>query len=61
MASDATPKKVSADITEMEAQEVSSEKAEMAIQEDSTELAADKDFEPVVTEALKKVGLNLST
>ena len=60
VASDANPKKLSADIAKMETQEFSSEKTVMAVQEDSTELTADKDFEWVVAEALKKVDLNLS-
>ena len=60
VAADATPRKVSTEIAETQTQEVSSEKAEMAVQEDSTELAANKDFELVIAEALKKVDLNLS-
>ena len=56
-----TPRKVSTEITEIQTQEVSLEKAEMAVQEDSTELAANKDFQLVIAEALKKVDLKLST
>ena len=47
-------------LTKVGPQKVPSEKAEMAVQEDSTELTADKDFELVVAEALKKVDPNLS-
>ena len=76
MADDTTPEKATTEVAADTTQEDSTEMAEMAAQEDSTEmaadstpeegsqekaeLAADKDFELVVAEALKKVDLNLS-
>ena len=67
VASDA-PKKISADIAETNEAEnakragdnTPEEATEVASEEAATELTADKDFKLVVTEALKKVDLNLS-